>query len=46
MAKAGKYQEFDDRQTTIDAANEPYIPYEYNNGEENTAWAGALPIKQ
>jgi glutamate synthase (NADPH/NADH) len=37
--------EFDDRQTQIDAENEPYHPYTYQT-EENGSWAGALPVKQ
>ena len=36
---------FDDRQTQIDAENEQYHPYEYNE-EQNESWAGALPVKQ
>lgn len=37
--------DFNDRQTQIDAENEPYHPYEYQT-EENGSWAGALPVKQ
>jgi hypothetical protein len=37
--------EFDDRQTQIDAENEPYHQYEYQT-EENGSWAGNLPVKQ
>jgi glutamate synthase (NADPH/NADH) len=38
-------RDFDDRQTQIDAENEPYHPYAYQT-EENESWAGALPVKQ
>lgn len=37
--------DFDDRQTQIDAENQPYHPYEYQT-EQNESWAGALPVKQ
>jgi glutamate synthase (NADPH/NADH) len=40
-----KFDDFNDRQTQIDAENEPYIPYEYQV-EDNGSWAGALPVKQ
>ncbi|CAI4217243.1 unnamed protein product [Parascedosporium putredinis] len=34
--------EFDDRQTHVDALNEEFHPYEYQD-ENNSSWAGALP---
>lgn len=37
--------DFDDRQTQIDAENQPYHPYEYQ-ADHNESWAGALPVKQ
>jgi glutamate synthase (NADPH/NADH) len=40
-----RVDDFNDRQTQIDAENEPYNPYEYNE-EQNESWAGALPVKQ
>jgi len=40
-----KVDDFNDRQTQIDAENEPYHQYEYQT-EENESWAGALPVKQ
>lgn len=27
-------------------AEQPYVPYKYNNTVENKSWAGALPVKQ
>lgn len=42
MARA---DDFNDRQTQIDAENEPYSPYVYQT-EDNGSWAGALPVKQ
>lgn len=38
--------DFDDRQTHIDAENEPYVPYLHQPDEQNESWAGALPVKQ
>lgn len=38
--------EFDDRQTHIDAQNQEYHPYQYQDNESNKSWAGALPMKQ
>lgn len=40
-----RVDEFNDRQTQIDAENEPYIPYDYQT-EGNGSWANALPVKQ
>jgi glutamate synthase (NADPH/NADH) len=40
-----RVDDFNDRQTQIDAENEPYHPYEYET-EQNESWAGALPVKQ
>ena len=40
-----KVDDFNDRQTQIDAENAPYHQYEYQT-EENESWAGALPVKQ
>jgi glutamate synthase (NADPH/NADH) len=37
--------DFDDRQTHIDAKEEEYHPYQYQD-ENNSSWAGALPVKQ
>ncbi|RDW78519.1 hypothetical protein BP5796_06371 [Coleophoma crateriformis] len=41
----GGVADFDDRQTQIDAENEPYHAYEYDT-QHNESWAGALPVKQ
>jgi hypothetical protein len=41
----GLIEEFDDRQTQALAESEEYHPYEYQT-ENNTSWAGALPVKQ
>lgn len=41
----GLNEEFDDRQTHSLAESEEYHPYEYQT-ENNTSWAGALPVKQ
>ncbi|KAK0706806.1 hypothetical protein B0T26DRAFT_743952 [Lasiosphaeria miniovina] len=41
----GLNEEFDDRQTQTEAESEKYYPYEYQT-ENNTSWAGALPVKQ
>ncbi len=41
----GLIEEFDDRQTQFEAETEEYHPYEYQ-AENNTSWAGALPVKQ
>lgn len=38
-------EDFDDRQTHIEAEQEPYRPYQYQE-ENNGSWAGALPVKQ
>lgn len=38
-------EDFDDRQLHLDAEAEQYHPYEYQT-ENNTSWAGALPVKQ
>ena len=40
-----RYDDFNDRQTQIDAENEPYNHYEYQE-DDNGALAGALPVKQ
>ncbi|KAI0025752.1 glutamate synthase [Xylariomycetidae sp. FL0641] len=37
--------DFDDRQTQIDSEAQAYHPYEYQT-ENNSSWAGALPVKQ
>lgn len=37
--------DFDDRQTHIESEADDYHPYEYQT-ENNTSWAGALPVKQ
>ncbi|KAK4183841.1 putative glutamate synthase [NADPH] [Podospora australis] len=37
--------EFDDRHTQLEAEEHKYTPYEYQT-ENNTSWAGALPVKQ
>lgn len=42
----GLSMEFDDRQTHIDAQNQEYHPYQYQENENNKSWAGALPVKQ
>ncbi|KAK6596797.1 glutamate synthase [Botrytis cinerea] len=40
----GRAEDFNDRQTEIDARNEPYNQYQYE-AEGNDSWAGALPVK-
>jgi glutamate synthase (NADPH/NADH) len=40
-----RVSDFQDQQDEINAHNEPYHPYEYNE-EQNESWAGALPVKQ
>lgn len=42
----GLPMDFDDRQDHIDAQNEEYHPYQYQEDENNKSWAGALPVKQ
>ncbi|RKF57528.1 putative glutamate synthase [Golovinomyces cichoracearum] len=37
--------DFNDRQTQIDAEKEPYHNYEYEE-RDNSSWAAALPVKQ
>lgn len=41
----GFLEDFDDRQTHIEAEQEQYHPFEYQT-ENNGSWAGALPVKQ
>jgi len=41
----GLIEDFDDRNTQLEADSHPYHPYEYQT-EGNTSWAGALPVKQ
>jgi glutamate synthase (NADPH/NADH) len=41
----GRAEDFNDRQTEIDANNAAYNPYDYQ-AEGNGSWAGALPVKQ
>ena len=41
----GLLPEFDDRQLHIDSEADSYRPYEYQT-ENNSSWAGALPVKQ
>ncbi len=41
----GLSADFDDRQTQIESESEVYHPYNYQS-ENNTSWAGALPVKQ
>ena len=41
----GLTADFDDRQTHLEAVSDEYHPYEYQT-ENNTSWAGALPVKQ
>ncbi|TLS28874.1 hypothetical protein PpBr36_01824 [Pyricularia pennisetigena] len=41
----GLTADFDDRQTHIEAESNEYHPYEYQT-ENNSSWAGALPVKQ
>lgn len=38
-------EDFDDRQLHLEAEGQEYHPYEYQT-ENNTSWAGALPVKQ
>ncbi|KAI1006261.1 Glutamate synthase [NADH] [Podosphaera aphanis] len=40
-----QYDDFNDRQTHIDAETEPYNQYTYQEND-NSSWAGALPVKQ
>ena len=40
-----RIDDFNDRQTQIDAENEPYHQYDYQT-DSNGSWAGALPVKQ
>ena len=42
----GGVDDFNDRQTQIDAENELYHPYAYDESEQNGSWAGRLPVKQ
>lgn len=37
--------DFNDRQTQIDAENTPYNDFTYQE-DNNSSWAGALPVKQ
>jgi glutamate synthase (NADPH/NADH) len=41
----GLNEDFDDRQIHESAESEEYHPYDYQT-ENNTSWAGALPVKQ
>jgi len=41
----GVAEDFNDRQTHLEAIDEKYHPYEYQT-ENNSSWAGALPVKQ
>ncbi|EFQ32238.1 glutamate synthase [Colletotrichum graminicola] len=41
----GLHEDFDDRQTHIESEKEQYTPYEYQT-DNNSSWAGALPVKQ
>jgi glutamate synthase (NADPH/NADH) len=41
----GLNEEFDDRQIQFEAESEEYHPYEYQT-DNNSSWAGALPVKQ
>ncbi|GJD02057.1 glutamate synthase [Colletotrichum higginsianum] len=41
----GLHEDFDDRQTQIESEKEQYTPYEYQT-DNNSSWAGALPVKQ
>ncbi|OAA67851.1 glutamate synthase [Niveomyces insectorum RCEF 264] len=41
----GLTADFDDRKTHNDATADDYHPYEYQT-ENNSSWAGALPVKQ
>jgi glutamate synthase (NADPH/NADH) len=41
----GVPDDFDDRQVHLDTEKETYHPYEYQT-ENNSSWAGALPVKQ
>jgi len=41
----GISEDFNDRQTEIDAKNEVHHQYKYET-EGNESWAGALPVKQ
>ena len=42
----GLPMDFDDRQDHIDAQNQEYHPYQYQEDENNKSWASALPVKQ
>ncbi|KAL0470749.1 glutamate synthase [Neurospora intermedia] len=41
----GAIEDFDDRQVHLETEKEQYHPYEYQT-ENNSSWAGALPVKQ
>lgn len=41
----GLSADFDDRKTHIESQADVYHPYEYQT-ENNSSWAGALPVKQ
>ena len=41
----GLNEDFNDKQTQIEAEKEDYHPYEYQT-DNNHSWAGALPVKQ
>jgi glutamate synthase (NADPH/NADH) len=41
----GLIEDFDDRHIQAQAEGDEYHPYEYQT-ENNTSWAGALPVKQ
>ena len=42
----GLPMDFDDRQDHIDAQNQEYHPYQYQEDENNKSWAVALTVKQ
>jgi len=41
----GLTADFDDRKIHLEAESDEYHPYEYQT-ENNSSWAGALPVKQ
>jgi glutamate synthase (NADPH/NADH) len=41
----GLIEDFDDRHIQAQAEGDEYHPYDYQT-ENNTSWAGALPVKQ
>lgn len=45
LPSMGLIEDFDDRHIQAQAEGDEYHPYDYQT-ENNTSWAGALPVKQ